>query len=204
MASSRKALLCALLLCAGAAQAVELEGVKLEDRIQVDGQPLLLNGAGLRTRMFFKVYVGGLYFGQRVSTSQAALDAKGAKRVIFVMLREASAGQFVESIDESLRENSTPAELARIEHHTDALYAMIRGIGQAKKGMRIVLDFTPSNGGTTLVVDGMAQGKPMLGGAEYFRILLRIWLGEYPAQEDLKRALLGQRPEERRGGNGGY
>ncbi len=192
MASSRKALLCALLLCAGAAQAVELEGVKLEERIRVDGEELLLNGAGLRTRMFFKVYVAGLYFGRRVSTPQAALHAKGAKRVIFVMLREASAEQFVESIDESLQENSTPQELARMKRHTDALYAMIRAIGQANKGMRIVIDFTPSNGGTTLVVDGVAQGKPMLGGEEYYRFLLRIWLGDIPAQEELKRALLRQ------------
>lgn len=173
-----------------AAGAAEVAGVKLEDRIRVDGEELLLNGIGLRTRMFFNVYVGGLYFGKRASTMQAALEMKGAKRVIFVMLREATAEQFVESIDESLRENSTPGELARVRQHTDALYAMIRNIGQAKKGMRIVLDFTPSNGGTTLIVDGVAQGKPMLGGEDYYRMLLRIWLGEYPAQEALKRALL--------------
>jgi hypothetical protein len=187
----------AFFFCA-AATAAELEGVRLEDSIRVDGEELVLNGIGLRTRMFFKVYVGGLYFGKRVTTTQAALEMKGAKRVIFVMLREASAEQFVESIDESLKQNSTPEEQARIKPHSDALYAMIRNIGLAKKGMRIVLDYTPSNGGTTLIVDGAAAGKPMLGGEDHFRMLLRIWVGEHPAQEGLKRALLrpplGERP----------
>lgn len=166
--------------------------MKLEDRIRVDGEELLLNGIGLRTRLFFKVYVGGLYFGKPVTTMQAALGAKGAKRVVFVMMREASAEQFVESIEEGLHDNSTPEELARVKRHTDALFAMIRKVGRARTGMRIVIDYAPSTGGTTLFVDGVAQGPPMMGGEDYYRILLRIWLGDNPAQEQLKRALLRQ------------
>lgn len=181
----------AALACALPARAAELEGVSLEDRIRVDGQELQLNGIAMRTRFFFKVYVGGLYFGKKVFTPQDALDAKGAKRAIFVMMRQARAEQFVESIDEGLRDNNTPEELARVKRQTDALFAMIRNVGQARKGMRIVLDYVPSAGGTTLFVDDVAQGEPMAG-ADFYRILLRIWLGENPPQEDLKRALLGQ------------
>jgi long-chain acyl-CoA synthetase len=181
----------AALACALPNRAAELEGVSLEDRIRVDGEELQLNGMALRTRLFFKVYVGGLYFGRKVSTPQDALDAKGAKRIIFVMMREASAEQFVESIDEGLHDNHTPEELARVKHQTEALFAMIRNVGQARKGARIVLDYVPSAGGTTLFVDGVAQGKPMAD-EDFYRALLRIWLGERPAQEGLKRALLGQ------------
>ena len=180
-----------LLLMVTRAPAAELEGVDLEDRIQVDDQELQLNGIALRTRLFFKVYVGGLYFGRKVSTPQDALDTKGAKRIVFVMMREAGAEQFVESIDEGLRDNHTPEELARVMHQTEALFAMIRNVGRAGKGTRIVLDYVPSAGGTTLFVDGMAQGKPMAG-EDFYRALLRIWLGDRPAQERLKRALLGQ------------
>jgi long-chain acyl-CoA synthetase len=173
------------------AHAAELDGVVLEDRVRVDGRELELNGIGMRTRFLFNVYVGGFYLEKKVSTAQAAIDAEGAKRVIFVMMRAADAEQFVESIDEGLRANNSPEALARVQPQIEALFAMIRNLGQAKKGMRIMLDYAASARATTLVVNGVAQGQPMAG-EEYYRILLRIWFGHYPAQEELKRALLGQ------------
>ncbi|HEU5177403.1 MAG TPA: chalcone isomerase family protein, partial [Burkholderiales bacterium] len=102
----------------------------------------------------------------------------------------ASAEQFVESIEAGMRANNSEAQLAAVQPQTDALMAMIRAVGQSKKGARIVLDYAPSDGGTTLFVDGVAQGKPMAGKA-FFQALLRIWLGEDPVQPDLKEALLG-------------
>jgi hypothetical protein len=73
------------------------------------------------------------------------------------------------------------------------LFSKIRAIGEARQGTRIVLDFAPSTRATTLAVDGALQGEPMEG-VEFFRSLLRIWLGERPAQPDLKLLLLGVQP----------
>jgi hypothetical protein len=171
--------------------AAELEGVTLEDRIRVDGQELQLNGMAVRTRaLFFKVYVAGLHLPAKTTTAQAAIEAKGAKRITLVMLREATAEQFVESIDTAMRANNSEAQIAEVQAQVDALMAMIRAVGQSKKGARIVLDYQPSIGATTLFVDDVAQGKPMAGEA-FYRVLLRIWLGEDPVQADLKEALLG-------------
>jgi hypothetical protein len=109
---------------------------------------------------------------------------------VLVMLREATAQQFVESIEYGLRANNSEAQLAAVKPQVDALFAMIRAVGHARKGLRIVLDYEPSAGGTTLFVDGVAQGKPMAG-ERFNQALLRIWLGEDPVQMDLKEALLG-------------
>ena len=182
-------LLAALLFAVGV-QAAELEGVQLEERAQVDGQALELNGIGLRTRYFFKVYVAGLYLPHKASSAHTALEGAGPKRIVLVMLRDASAEQFVESIDYGLRANNSEAQLAEAKPQVDELFAKIRAVSQAKEGMRIVLDYSPSSGNTTLFVDGEAQGAPMAGEA-FFRALLRIWLGENPVQEDLKKMLLG-------------
>ena len=180
-----------LLMLAGTVNAAELEGVRLEDRVRVDGQELRLNGIALRTRyQIFKVYVAGLYLTQKATTAQAAIDGRGAKRINLVMVRDASAEQFVKSIDHGLRVAVVRAQLAEVKAQTEALYAKIRAVGEARIGMRIVLDYAPSTGGTTLFVDGAPQGKPMAGEA-FFRALLRIWLGDRPVQDDLKRALLG-------------
>lgn len=171
----------------------ELEGVRLDDRVQVDGQALELNGMALRTRYYFKVYVAGLYLPTRISSAARAIEGDGAKRIVLVMMRDATADQFVESIQMGLDLNHTADELARIRPQTDALFAKIRAIGEARQGMRIVLDYAPSRRSTTLAVDGALQGAAMPG-ADFFRALLRIWLGERPAQADLKRLLLGVDP----------
>jgi hypothetical protein len=171
--------------------AAELEGVKLDDRVRVDGQELQLNGIAVRTRyQFFKVYVAGLYLPQKTTAPEAAIDGKGAKRISLTMVRDANADQFVESIDHGLRANNSEAQLAEVKPQVDALYSKIRAVKEAQKGMRIVLDYSPSSASTTLFVDGAAQGDAMKGEA-FYRALLRIWLGEKPVQEDLKKALLG-------------
>jgi len=171
--------------------AAELEGVTLEDRVRVDGQELQLNGIGLRTRaLFFKIYVGGLYLAEKSTSADAALAAKGAKRIQLTMVREADAEQFVESIMHGMRANHSAEQLERVKPQTDELMAMIRSFGTSQKGATIVLDYAPSADGTTLFVDGKPAGKPMAG-EEFFRTLMRIWLGENPVQLDLKEALLG-------------
>jgi hypothetical protein len=171
--------------------AAEIEGENLEDRVRVDGRELSLNGAAVRTRVIFKVYVAGLYLPAKATSANEAIYGKGPKRIILVMLRDATAQQFVDSIEGGMRANNSEAQIAAVKPQLDELMAMIRAVGTSKKGARIVLDYMPSNGGTTLFVDGVAQGKPMAGEA-FYQVLLRIWLGEDPVQDDLKEALLGQ------------
>src|SRR5712671_2600906 len=146
------------LLSAGIVQAGELEGVQLEDRVEVDGEALELNGMALRTRLFFKVYVAGLYLPQKATTAQGAIDAPGAKRIVLVMLRDASADQFCESVQVGLENNHSDQDLERLKPRAEALYAKIRAIGEAHKGMRIVLDYSDSTRATMLYVDGAPQG----------------------------------------------
>ena len=178
-----------LFLTAANVQAAELEGVMLEDRVRVDDQELQLNGIALRTRFIFKVYVAGLYLPEKATTARAAFDIRGPKRIVLVMMREATADQFCESIEAGMRANNSDAELAQVRDQTEDLFAKIRGVAEARKGMRIVLDYATSQAATTLFVDGAPQGKPMPGEG-FYRALLRIWLGERPVQEDLKKALL--------------
>jgi hypothetical protein len=184
-----RALWFALLAFAAPAPAAEFEGVRFEDRAVVSGQPLELNGLGLRQQLVFKVYVAGLYLPEKTRSADSALAARKAKRLKLVMLRDISGEQFAASIREGIIENATEAELLSMRPQIEALMTIIRRIGEAKKGMVIELDHSP-NPGTTIRVNGVQQG-PHLEGELLIRSLLRIWIGERPIQEDLKRALLG-------------
>src|SRR5256885_14644784 len=141
------------LLASFSARGAELEGVKLEDRIRAGGEELQLNGLALRTRVFFKVYVAGLYLPEKTRSAKAALETPGPKRVTLGMLRDVGAAQFSESLIDGLKENTTEAELAALKPQVDALVAAMQRIGEAKKGMVIDLDYAADTG-TTLRVNG--------------------------------------------------
>jgi hypothetical protein len=54
--------------------------------------------------------------------------------------------------------------------------------------MAIYLDFQGKE--MQLLVDGKPTGSP-IAGEDFYRALLRIWLGPRPVQDDVKKALLG-------------
>ena len=178
-----------LLFFATWALGAEVAGVKFDERTTVRGVPLQLNGAGVRTRMVFDVYAVSLYLPRKTSSAQEALAMPGPKRLEIHMLRDVAASQFVASLVERLGQNNSEAELKRLEPRVQQLAAVLRQLKQANKGMALALDWT--DGAVQLVVNGKPTGGP-IEGEELYRALLRIWLGNKPAQPDLKRALLGQ------------
>ncbi|HET7364039.1 MAG TPA: chalcone isomerase family protein [Burkholderiales bacterium] len=185
----KKASLCALLVIAAfAATAAELAGVKLEDKTQVESRELVLNGAGLRKRVFFNVYVIGLYLPEKKSDPAAVLALAGPKRAEIHMLRDVGADTFTEALVEGLRKNTSDAEYQALEPRVQQLSAAMAELREAKKGMTISLDWTGS--ATQLVVNGKSAGRP-IAGEDFYRALLRIWLGDKPVQDDLKKSLLG-------------
>ena len=79
---------------AHAVSAVELAGVKLDDSVRLVDQNLRLNGAGIRYKVVFKVYVIGLYLTDKKTTVSDVLAAAGARRVTLVMLRDVGSEEF--------------------------------------------------------------------------------------------------------------
>ena len=186
-------IIAALFVCAlTAAQAAEVAGVKLDDRLRLvpGGPELVLNGAGIRIRAIFKVYVAGLYLPEKKATTAEALAIAGPKRVAMTMLRDLSAQQLSEALADGIRNNSTAAEQEALKARTDELLAIMNALGEAKKGDAILLDFLPDSG-TRVVVNGQPRGKA-IAGDDFYRALLRIWLGDKPVDGDLKKGMLGQ------------
>jgi len=182
-------LFCALLaLAAFTASGAEVAGVKLDDKTQVESRELVLNGAGLRKRIIFNVYVIGLYLPEKKSDLAAIVALPGPKRAAIHMLRDVGADRFTEALVEGLRANTSEAQYKALEPRVQELAAIMAQVAEAKKGMTISLDWTGA--ATQLLVNGKPAGKP-IAGEDFYRALLRIWLGDKPVQDDLKRSLLG-------------
>ena len=177
-----------LLGLVGGALAAEVGGVKIADTASVGGNELVLNGAGIRSRAIFKVYVGSLYLPKKSADAGAAIGGEGAKRVQINMLRNVSADDFAGALNDGLKANNSEAELAAVKAQVDELLSIMRSLGEAKEGSVITLDYVPGQG-TIVSQDGKARGT--VAGDAFNRALLKIWLGDKPIQADLKKAMLG-------------
>lgn len=182
----------ALLPCA--APAAELEGVKLPDKVRVaeGGPDLVLNGAGLRTRFMFRVYVGALYVQKKTSAANVLISDAGAKRVLMHMLRDVPADQFADALEDGLKNNNPAEELAKLDVQVKQLRAVFDAVKLAKKGDVILIDYLPASvpdSGTRVTINGAV--KTTIAGEDFNRALLRVWLGDKPADNDLKKGMLG-------------
>lgn len=182
----KRLLVLMLLLWTLPASAIEVAGVKLADNVRLGGSELVLNGAGIRTRIFFKVYVGALYLVEKQPTAAGVLAQAGAKRVALTLLRDLSAQQLKEAFEKGIHANNSAADIEAMKPRIAQLLSLF---ADAREGDVILIDYLPGSG-TAVTLNGAPKGGP-IPGEDFYRALLRIWLGDKPVDDDLKQAMLG-------------
>jgi Chalcone isomerase-like len=179
----------AFALCLGApALAAEVAGVTLADSVSVGGQVLVLNGAGTRVKLFFRIYVGSLYLPQKVGDLAGVL-ARGPRRIQMNLLRDLTSDQLVGALVGGLNANNSPDEMAAVKAGTDQLVRILTAFKDVDVKANDVLTMDFVDGGTRVALNGEAKG--VVPGTEFNSALTRIWLGDKPAEEKLKKAMLG-------------
>ena len=173
--------------------ALDVGDVKFDDKAKVGAGDTVINGAGMRKVLFIKGYAMALYLPQKAATTADVLEAKGARRIRLVLLRDASGETFADSLASGIHKNHSEAEIVPMNARIETFKAMMLGIGNVAKGATVHLDWLPEIGGgvTRLTVNGEKKGED-LAGEDFYRALLKIWLGDKPVQEDLKEHLLGK------------
>lgn len=172
------------------AAAIDAGGARFEDRIRIGANELQLNGAGIRSRFFLSVYAVGLYLGERKGNAPDAIASTGTKRLQLQVLRDLTATQFVDALMEAFRNNNEGPQAEVFKGRLEELKANMLSINAAKKGDVIHLDWLPEQG-TRVTLNGKAIGKE-IAGEDFYRALMKIWLGPKAVQESLKDALLGK------------
>jgi hypothetical protein len=180
----------ALLLAARVVLALEIAGVDFPSSLEAPGgSALVLNGAGIRSAFFLDVYAVGLYLPRSTPSAAEAIDAAGARRVAIRLLRDVGAERFSDALESGLRGNHSEALMQQLAPRIQQLREIMTELGVARAGLRIDLDLVPGVG-TVVAIDGRPRGAP-IPGEDFYRALLKNWLGERPVSADLKRALLG-------------
>ena len=168
--------------------AAELADVKMPDSVQVDGQQLVFNGAGLRTKFFFKIYVAALYLPQKQSDGAAIMADERVHRLALHIKHELSSEKLYNAFNDAIVKNQSPAELAALDSQLKQMKQIFEAVHEVQPSDVIDLDYLHTSG-TQISVNGKTYGT--ISGAPFNRALLQIWLGDKPVQSDLKKGLLG-------------
>jgi hypothetical protein len=183
----RYLVLCCLLLSSFSVNAKEIAGVMMQETMQTeDGVLLHLNGAGIRSKFFFDIYIAQLYLEHPSNVAKEVIENQGRKRMIMHFLYdEVEKDKLTEGWNEGFADNTPADEVAKLQERIDQFNAMFVDV---KKNDIIVLDFFPNQG---TVVTIAKQEKGVISGKDFNDALLRIWLGEKPVTKGLKEKLLG-------------
>jgi len=186
MKSVRLLIITALFLLPALSPAAEIEGVTLPDTIQLQGKTLQLNGAGIRTKFFFDIYVGGLYLEQPISSARDILADNGNKRITMDFLYgEVDRDKLTDGWNEGFEKNQSDDRMQKLKDRLASFNALFT---TAHRGDSVIFDLL-DDGTTHINFNGSEKG--IIEGSDFQQALLAVWLGKKPADSDLKKAMLG-------------
>jgi hypothetical protein len=186
--------LLALLLLSPVAMAKKVGDVDVADSISIDGQNLLLNGAGIRIKKVafinINVYSGGLYLKAKNSDAQSIMDADEPMAMrLHITTGMASTSKLIDAWNEGF-ERATGGKTAPIKDEIAKFNALFKK--EPKEGDMYEIAYVPGKG-ITVAMNGESQGAA-IAGLEFKKAVFGIWLANNEDQylNDLKANLLGK------------
>ena len=171
-----------------AAGRVDLAGVKYEPEATVAGSKLVLNGAGIRYKAIFKVYTAGLYMPAKTQSADAVVAPTAPRRLHIVMLRDIDGNELGKLFTRGMEQNMSRDEFSKVIPGVIQMSELFSSRSKLATNENFTVDWVPGQGTVILV-----NGKPSLVVKEpaFYTALMKIWLGNSPADHLLKDALLG-------------
>jgi hypothetical protein len=175
------------LVVAAPALARTVSGKEFPESVEVGGSKLVLNGAGVRRKLFLKIYVGGLYLPSPSSDAAGIVAADAPKRVRLVFLRNVSRDDLKKAYRVGIERNSPGAQVDALVAKLDDLAAALPDV--LREGSEMAVTYVPGEGTTIVTGDGV---RATVQGKDFADAIFRTWLGDRPADGSLKDAMLGR------------
>jgi hypothetical protein len=167
-------------------QAKLINNAEIADSIQVAGQVLTLNGAGIRTKFFLNVYVGALYLNEKSSDAETLIAADEAMTIRIYITSSLIDGEKMSEATLDGFVKSTSGKLGPIQKEVESLIGAFRDAVEDNDVFD--LQYVPSQG-VSVIRNGKI--KVVVPGLEFKKALFGIWLSDDPVQNDLKYGMLG-------------
>jgi hypothetical protein len=165
-----------------------INGVNVEKNITVEGQELELNGAGLREKLWFDLYVGALYVTTRSSDGNSLVAANMPMVITLDITDEAVTQEKMKSsVEDGFGDSCTSKQQKAIQSEINTFIGFFKDA--IVKGDHFEIAYLPAKG-TVVSKNGTALG--VIQGLKFKKGLFGIWLGNDPADEDLKAGMLNK------------
>ncbi|WP_313808268.1 chalcone isomerase family protein [Flavobacterium sp.] len=165
----------------------EVGGVKLAQKVTMEDQSLVLNGAGVREKFFMDMYVGALYLPKKNANAADIMGGNDAAAIkLTIVSGMITSDKMINAVNEGF-ENATGGNTAPIKAKIAQFKAFFKE--EIKKGDVFDLVYVPNKG---VVVSKNGKEKGVIEGAEFKKAMFGIWLSNKPADKGLKAAMLGK------------
>ncbi len=155
--------------------------------MSIEGQNLILNGAGTREKWWMDLYVGSLYLPKKSSNAKDIMDSKDAAVIkLNIISGMITSDKLISAINDGF-ENATGKKTAPLKAKIDKFKGCFKE--EIKKGDVFTIASVP-NEGVVVYKNGVKKGT--IEGHEFKKALFGIWLCDKPADADLKTAMLGK------------
>lgn len=179
----------ALLMVLPSQAQVTINGVTLPATMKAGDESIALNGGGIRKKLFFKLYVGGLYLAKKSSDANAIINADEAMAVkLQITSGMISSENMSEAILEGF-ENSTNGNTAPLKSKIAEFVNTFKK-SEIVEGNVFDIIYVPGVG-VQSYKNGKLEGT--IEGMDFKKALFGIWLSGKPADEDLKEAMLAKK-----------
>lgn len=165
----------------------ELEGVAIDDSATVAGAKLVLNGASVQKRGFFKTNTCALYLPEKRHTLDEVVKLPGPKRVHLVMLRDIKGFLIARQFLADFADNATQAEANVLTAEVERIAEGYAKIETLHKGDVVLIDWIPGQG-IVSTLNGQSMG-PAHDNELLWDVSLRPVMGEH-APSELRERLL--------------
>ena len=163
----------------------EIGGVSLSDTLKIGDDSLVLNGGGIREKFWLDLYVGGLYLTQKESNAQAIIDAN-QPMVIYLDIVSGliTSEKMIEAVDEGFQK-STQGNIEPLKNEIESFKSVFSETIKEKD------TYTIAYSSDEVTISKNGKKITSIQGMEFKKALFGIWLGEEPADENLKQGMLG-------------
>ena len=166
--------------------AMKIKGVNLPETVKIGSTKCYLNGAGIRKKFFFSIYVIGLYLPVKMSHPSEIINLDKNKGVIMVFTyHKISPKKIQNAWKEGFEKNVK--DLTALDEKIKKFNSFFND--EVKKGDKFIINYLPDKGTCVYINDNF---KGCIEGKDFMEGLFSIWLGEKPISKGLKKKLLGK------------